>query len=187
VKSAQGRRRWLRRNGRVRDVRVDTRGGVPRRGRGVIGLSPLRGKLVAAPNGPVKNLSYSISRRPPWRALRAEPRIESNPRKFAMSAYASNVTEQPRIRLAWVLLGAVAASQLVAFWLLCSHQVRKAQARQEEAVVQQMALSDCLQYIPGSTIASCNARGDNRQHAVVPAGTDRSALAATVPVSFSFR
>ena len=76
-----------------------------------------------------------------------------------MSPYAQDVadgTQQDRrIHPAWVLLGAVAASQLFAFWLLCSHQVRKAEARHNEAVVQQMALSDCLQYIPGSTIASC--------------------------------
>src|SRR5262245_44245702 len=95
-------------------------------------------------------------------------------------------SQQVRARALWMLLGALAAGQLFAFWLLCSHQVRKAEARQNEAVVQQMALSDCLQYIPGSTIASCSARGSNAQ-AVMPAAATRPALNAAMPVSFSFR
>jgi hypothetical protein len=90
-----------------------------------------------------------------------------------------------RVHPGWVLLAALAAAQLFALWLLCSHQVRKAEARRNESVVQQMALSDCLRYIPGSTIASCNARGDVRQ--VPSQSAHASSLAATVPVSFSFR
>jgi hypothetical protein len=88
---------------------------------------------------------------------------------------------QARSRMFWVLLGALAAGQLFAFWLLCSHQVRKAEARQNEEVVQQMALSDCLQYIPGSTIASCTARGD------VQAASSKSAQAGAMPVSYVYR
>ncbi len=65
-------------------------------------------------------------------------------------------TQQPRGRMFWLVLGGIAVAQLIAFGLLCSHQVRKAEARTTEMVVQQMALSDCLQYIPGSTIASCS-------------------------------
>jgi bacteriorhodopsin len=94
-------------------------------------------------------------------------------------------SQAPRSRMLWVLFAAIAAGQLFAFWLLCSHQVRKAQARQNEIVVQQMALSDCLQYIPGSTIASCSARGDVNTQAA-PA-SEKSALSGPVPVSFSFR
>ncbi|MBC5781636.1 hypothetical protein H8N03_01690 [Ramlibacter sp. USB13] len=90
-------------------------------------------------------------------------------------------TQPARSRMFWVLLGALAAGQLFAFWLLCSHQVRKAEARHNETVVQQMALADCLQYIPGSTIASCTARGD------VQASADKANVSAAVPVSFSFR
>jgi hypothetical protein len=92
-------------------------------------------------------------------------------------------TEQPRSTMFWVILGALAAGQLFAFWLLCSHQVRKAEARQNEAVVQQMALSDCLQYIPGSTIASCTTRsGVNTQ-----APVSNASMTGAVPVSFSYR
>jgi hypothetical protein len=90
-------------------------------------------------------------------------------------------TQQPRSRMFWVLLGALVAGQLAAFYLLCSHQVRRAEARENEVVVQQMALSDCLQYIPGSTIASCSGRGDVQAEAQQHAGK----MAGAVPVSFS--
>lgn len=93
--------------------------------------------------------------------------------------------QQPRSRMLWMALGAVAAGQLFAFWLLCTHQVRKAEARQNEAVIQQMALADCLQYIPGSTIASCT-RTDPQAHAVQPADA-KPAMTGALPVSFSYR
>jgi hypothetical protein len=65
---------------------------------------------------------------------------------------------EPRYsRLALVLAG-VAAAQLFAMWLLCTHQVRVAEARQTEVSMAAAAMADCLQYIPGATIASCNAR-----------------------------
>jgi hypothetical protein len=94
-------------------------------------------------------------------------------------------TQQQRSRMLWVLLGAVVVGQLFAFWLLCSHQVRRAEARHNEAVVHQMALSDCLQYIPGSTIASCSRTDAAAQAAAQPVGNP--AMAGAVPVSFSFR
>ena len=90
-----------------------------------------------------------------------------------------------RNRTFWVIFGALAGGQLFAFWLVCSHQVRKAEARHNEAVVHQMAQADCLQFIPGSTIASCTGSG-----AVARASTqaaDKAAVSAAVPVSFSYR
>ena len=97
--------------------------------------------------------------------------LPANPGKAA--------TQQTRRQMFWLLLGFLAASQLFAFWLLCSHQVRKAEARHNESVVQAMALSDCLQYIPGSTIASCAPRADATPIAAKPA-------VGAVPVSFNF-
>lgn len=85
-------------------------------------------------------------------------------------------------RFWWMVLGAVAAGQLCAFWMLCTQQVRSAEARRDEAVMQQMAMSDCLQYIPGSTIASCNTR--------LQAKADTQVMGAgggAVPVSFNYR
>ena len=104
-----------------------------------------------------------------------------------MSTTAIEIAQGPaqeRMHPGWVLLGAIAAGQLFAFWLLCTHQVRKAEARHNEAVVQQMALSDCLQYIPGSTIASCSSTRDGAQRAAAQAG---ASTVTAMPVSFSFR
>lgn len=95
-------------------------------------------------------------------------------------------TDTPsRSQWLWMLLAGVAMAQLFSFWLLCSHQVRKAEARQNETVVQQMALADCLQYIPGSTIASCTSRVNPDAQ---PAQTMANPTATgAVPVSFSYR
>jgi hypothetical protein len=104
-----------------------------------------------------------------------------------MSLLTSTVEPGPqreRSRIFWLALGAVVVAQLFAFWLLCSHQVRRAEARQN--VVNQMALSDCLQYIPGSTIASCTSRHDPQAAQQQPAGGNNS-VAGAVPVSFSYR
>ncbi|MEJ7929247.1 hypothetical protein WG922_04600 [Ramlibacter sp. AN1015] len=46
----------------------------------------------------------------------------------------------------------------LAFYLVVSHQVRKAEARRTAAQVQQTAFSDCLQYVVGSTIGTCTSR-----------------------------
>jgi hypothetical protein len=91
-------------------------------------------------------------------------------------------SQHSRSRAMWLILGALVVGQLFAFWLLCSHQVRKAEARSNEVLVHQMALSDCLQYIPGSTIASCSKRiAPDAQLAGNPTVT------GAVPVSFSYR
>jgi hypothetical protein len=101
-------------------------------------------------------------------------------------------------RDAWlrVLLAGIASSLLFAFWLVCSQQVRVAESRQNEAVIQQMALSDCLQYVPGSTIASCNridqnatatATADADAQGVQPTDDANPAMRGAVPVSFSVR
>jgi hypothetical protein len=95
-------------------------------------------------------------------------------------------TRQPRSNTFWVVFGALVAVQLFAFWLLCSHQVRRAEARNNEVTVQQMAMSDCLQYIPGSTIASCSTRLNPDAQARAQL-TGNPTLTGAVPVSFSYR
>lgn len=87
-------------------------------------------------------------------------------------------------RMLWLVLGALAAGQLFAIWLLCSHQVRKAEARSNEVLVQQMALADCLQYVPGSTIASCSSRIDA---GALQARAAQPRVTGAVPVSFTVR
>lgn len=69
--------------------------------------------------------------------------------------YIDPETQWPRHRGFWVVVGLLVAGQLMALWLLCSQQVRKAEVRQAQLAVQQMALADCLRYIPGATVGSC--------------------------------
>ena len=99
--------------------------------------------------------------------------------------------EQERSRSWWFFLAVIAAAQLSAFWLVCSHQVRKAEARRNEVMVQQMALSDCLQYIPSSTIASCASEmGIDPAVAggapVAASSATNPAMTGAMPVSFSY-
>jgi len=104
----------------------------------------------------------------------------------AIPANANEVSEQQQERgRAWTFaLGALACALMLAFWAVCSHQVRKAEARSNEIAVQQMALSDCLQYIPGSTIASCQ----NQLEATKSAQPSRdAAVSGATPVSFTYR
>jgi len=99
-------------------------------------------------------------------------------------------TQKPRSNAFWVAFGALAAAQLVALWMLCSHQVRKAEARQVEVQMQQMAMADCLQYIPGSTIASCANRlaaSGGAATASMNTSSGRGAMNSAMPVSFSFQ
>jgi hypothetical protein len=100
-------------------------------------------------------------------------------------SHAADPATQSRSRWMWMLLAGLALAQLLAFWLLCSHQVRRAEARQNETVIHQMALADCLQYIPGSTIASCTNRTD--LHAPRTQASENPAATGAVPVSFSYR
>jgi hypothetical protein len=98
--------------------------------------------------------------------------------------------QMPRNRLFWAVLGALIFGQLMALWLLCSHQVRKAEARQTEVQVQQLALADCLQYIPGATIATCTSRiaasGIGSQgNSAATMGAARAPAAGVMPVVFT--
>jgi hypothetical protein len=85
-------------------------------------------------------------------------------------------------RLFWTAVGALVLLQLVAFWMVCSHQVRQAEVRDNAVAVQQMALSDCLQYIPGSTIASCSSQIEQAK-SVQPA----PAVTGAMPVNYTYR
>jgi hypothetical protein len=58
----------------------------------------------------------------------------------------------------WALVAALALGQLVAFWMLCSYQVRSAQARNETLQVERMALADCLRHGHEATPRHCVAR-----------------------------
>jgi hypothetical protein len=101
-------------------------------------------------------------------------------------------------RMFWAVVSALALVQLAAFWLLCSHQVRKAEVRDATAQVQRVAISDCLQYIPHATLHGCAARVDPAAHedGTLLVGAQPTTVAAgalpgsvpgnAVPVNFAF-
>ena len=59
----------------------------------------------------------------------------------------------------WVAGGAVVLVQLVAFWLLCSWQVRIAEEREAAVQQQRAAVVDCLRTSPQvASLAGCSSR-----------------------------
>jgi len=98
-----------------------------------------------------------------------------------------------RDKLFWPALVTVIALQLLAFWMLCSDQVRKAEVRNATRHVQQVAVADCLRYIPQATLSSCIQRVDQNSSAPgATAGDDaavvnRAGMSSPVPVNFSYR
>jgi hypothetical protein len=91
------------------------------------------------------------------------------------------VTQEPRNPGFWWATGALTVTLLATFWLVCTHQVEQAQARNAEHQMAQTALADCLQYIPGATIATCTQRisPDN--------ATQTAAVDAATPVGYTIR
>jgi hypothetical protein len=83
-----------------------------------------------------------------------------------------------RDRLFRVLLLALAMGLFVAFWMVCSHQVRKAQMRDVSMQVQRVAIGDCLQYVPRATLNSCASRVDPYSSNAVMPSADKPASAA---------
>jgi hypothetical protein len=109
----------------------------------------------------------------------------------------SNAHSATRSRLHWLIGAALIAGQLVAFWMVCSHQVRKAQMRDLTDEVQGVAISDCLQYIPRATLISCANRVDPYRrdgNAVTPPGDKpeaapqaaRARTSSAAPVTVSY-
>lgn len=104
------------------------------------------------------------------------------------------IAAMPRDKLLWPVLLTLVAGQLLAFWMLCSHQVRKAEVRDATLQVQRVAVADCLRYIPRATLNSCANRVDpSRTPDLVMAaesgapGARRTVMSTTVPVGFAYR
>jgi hypothetical protein len=63
-----------------------------------------------------------------------------------------------RAKMFWALIATLAVGQLIAIWMLCSHQVRQAELRSATVQVERVALQDCLRFIPRATPQHCAAR-----------------------------
>ena len=66
--------------------------------------------------------------------------------------------DTPRDRILWGVIFALLGAQIVAFWMLCNYQVKKAEARDAMQQVERTALADCMQYIPKATMSGCTTR-----------------------------
>jgi hypothetical protein len=110
----------------------------------------------------------------------------------------AKTADVPRDKLFWGVIGALVVGQLLAFWMLCTHQVRKAEVRDATLQVQRVAVADCLRYIPKATLHGCANRVDpsNRTDGAVmaagetqpaPGGAARTTMSSATPVNFSYR
>lgn len=94
----------------------------------------------------------------------------------------------PRHQAFWLGATVLVLGQLVAFWMLCSQQVRKAEARNAAMRVERLALVDCLRSVPHATLTSCGQRAvplDGRAQAL--AGAPADAATSVVPVNYVYR
>lgn len=92
----------------------------------------------------------------------------------------------PRDQAFWLGATVLVLGQLVAFWMLCSQQVRKAEVRNAAMQVERLALADCLRYVPHATLTSCAQRVaplDGRALAGAPA----NAAPGVVPVNYVYQ
>lgn len=107
----------------------------------------------------------------------------------------SKTADASRDKLFWLTASAMIVGQLVAFWMLCSHQVRTAEVRDASFQVERMAVADCLRHAPGASLDSCTARfaSSSRHGGAGMAGMDSSPGAAStmmstvVPVNYVYR
>lgn len=104
--------------------------------------------------------------------------LRATPAKTALSS---------RQKMFWALIATLVVGQLVAFWMLCKHQVRQAQLRDATVQVQRVAMQDCLRFIPGATPHRCAARLAARHEPGALAGagenTAHMSAAAARPMS----
>lgn len=85
-----------------------------------------------------------------------------------LPALLATANDPARRGLFWAGLAALVIAQLAALWMLCNHQVAQAQARQAGVRTEQVALAECLQHVPGATLATCTGGAD--AGASVPVG-----------------
>lgn len=110
-----------------------------------------------------------------------------------LSRTLDQITQSPWARLVWAGVAVVALVQVVAFYQLCASQLDRAKARETVAVQQRNALTDCLDYMDGSTISSCSRRAagprDGDKGSLASRDLPRisqAAMNSVVPVSYVF-
>jgi hypothetical protein len=120
------------------------------------------------------------------------------PKDFAMLPLLVDLrASAPRDRFLWAVLSVLALGLLVAIWMVCAHQVRKAQMRDVSLEVQRVAVADCLRYVPRATLNSCADRVDPGRRggkALMAAGKQapapeahRASMSSAAPAGVAYR
>jgi hypothetical protein len=87
-----------------------------------------------------------------------------------------------------LVLMAVISVQLLAFYVVCSQQMQKAEERQSVARAERVATIDCLETLSQMTFASCALRSAKRQGSAVPNMMGAAGHAgSTVPAAYVLR
>jgi undecaprenyl pyrophosphate phosphatase UppP len=73
------------------------------------------------------------------------------------------IDRTPRAQLLWLMAGALVLGQLAAVYLLCSHQVSQARARDASLQQRQLAIAQCLSTVRGASRSGCT-------HGLAPPG-----------------
>lgn len=92
----------------------------------------------------------------------------------------------PRDRAFWIGASVLIAGQLLAFWMLCSHQVRMAEVRHASAQVERLAVAECLRYLPNATRSSCVQRVAPLDNEVATMGGRATRQEGAVPVNYVY-
>ncbi|MEO7548055.1 MAG: hypothetical protein ABIT82_06495 [Ramlibacter sp.] len=101
--------------------------------------------------------------------------------------------ESPRSKLFWAVIAALALALLGVFYSVCIDQVRRSDAREAGYRAQRLALTDCIQYRPNTTIGSCARQaaaqlGRGQDDGLADSGRQAdAAMTSAVPVNFAFR
>jgi hypothetical protein len=100
---------------------------------------------------------------------------------------AQRIADAPRDKLLWGLIGFLVVGQIVAFWMLCQYQVRKAEVRHATLQVERVALADCMQYIPKATHSSCRTRMAAQQEQASTPAAAQTAMSTSASAVFTIR
>jgi hypothetical protein len=95
----------------------------------------------------------------------------------------------PRDKFFWAAAVTLLVAQLVAFWMLCSNQVRQAELRDASLQVERTAIADCLRHAPDASLRTCAVRvaGKTVEQQNGAPHADPAWMSNVVPVHFAFR
>ena len=91
----------------------------------------------------------------------------------------------PRERAFWIAASVLLVGQLLAFWMVCSNQVRMSEQRHASAQAERLAVAECLRTVPNSTIGACATRAGRPENQVAADGQPPRDEGAT-PVNYVY-